>query len=150
MFSLIYLLRKSENTPNKLKIPLLENEEQSKEIELLKRIVRDETSPETKAKEALEPLFQASELSASTWTHQAYFIVRSALMSLISAIMMLTAVWYLGRVDVLQAFLIGTIGFAASLAVSRLFDPAIYRVTSRIVKRLGEHKRLRDLILKNF
>ncbi len=64
-------------------------------------------------------------------------------MSWISALLTLTAVWALGRVDVLQAFFIGIIAFGASLAISRLFDLVIFRITSRIVKRLSEHKRLK-------
>ncbi len=89
-------------------------------------------------------------LLASTWTHRAYFIVRSVLMSWISALLTLMAIWYLGRIDVLQGFVIGIFVFVASLAISRLFDPTIFRITSNIVRRLSKHKRLRDFVLKNF
>lgn len=89
-------------------------------------------------------------LLASTWTQRLYFIVRSVLMSLIGGVLTLAIIWYLGSIDVFEGFLIGTIIFIASLMISRLFDPAIFKAINKMVRYLSRHDRLRHIIVTNF
>jgi hypothetical protein len=89
-------------------------------------------------------------LLTSTWTQRLYFDVRSVIMSWISAILLLGAIWFLGSINVLQGFIIGVFVFVSSLFISRLFDRPISSVTRRILRLLSRHKAILDLILKNF
>jgi hypothetical protein len=89
-------------------------------------------------------------LLASTWTQRLYFIVRSMLMSLIGGVLTLAIIWYLGSIDVIEGFLIGTFIFIASLMISRLFDPAIFKAINKMVRYLSRHDRLRHIIVTNF
>jgi hypothetical protein len=89
-------------------------------------------------------------LLASTWTQRLYFIIRSVLMTQIAAALTIIVIWNLGSINAIQSFLLGLAILPISLMISRLFDPLIYRVTRKIVKYLGEHNRLRVIILKNF
>ena len=88
-------------------------------------------------------------LAASVRTQRLYFVVRSAIMSLISALITLTIVGYLGSIDMVQAVFLGIFLFAASLVVSRLFDKQIVKASTKIISVLGRHKRARAFVLKN-
>ena len=87
-------------------------------------------------------------LVASVRTQRLYFVVRSAIMSLISALMFFIVVLYLGAIDATQAVFLGIFLFVASLVASRLFDRQIVKVSKRIINFLNKHKRLRMLVLK--
>lgn len=87
-------------------------------------------------------------LAASVRTQRLYFVVRSAIMSLISALMFFVVVWYLGTIDVIQVVFLSIFLFAASLVLSRLFDRQIVTVSKRIVNFLNRHKRARSFVLK--
>lgn len=87
-------------------------------------------------------------LAVSVRTQRLYFVIRSAIMSLISALMFFIVVLYLGSIDATQAVFLGIFLFVASLVVSRLFDRQIVRVTKRIIHFLKKHKRARTLVLK--
>ena len=88
-------------------------------------------------------------LAASVRTQRLYFVVRSAIMSLISALITLIIVGYLGSIDVVAAVFLGIFLFAATLVVSRLFDKQIVKVSTKIVSVLSRHKRARAFVLKN-
>jgi len=87
-------------------------------------------------------------LAASVRTQRLYFVVRSAIMSLISALITLIVVWYLGTIGVVQAVFLGVFLFASSLVVSRLFDRQIVKMSKRIVNFLSRHRRARTFVLK--
>jgi Flp pilus assembly protein TadB len=87
-------------------------------------------------------------LAVSVRTQRLYFVVRAAIMSLISALITLIVVWYLGAIGVAQAVFLGIFLFVSSLVVSRLFDRQIVKVSKRIVNFLSRHRRARTLVLK--
>ena len=89
-------------------------------------------------------------LLAPTWTQRLYFIVRSTIMSLISAFLMLAIIWYVGYINATQGFFLGIFVFISSLFISRLFDNPINELTEKILKRLSKHRKLLDFVLKNF
>jgi Flp pilus assembly protein TadB len=87
-------------------------------------------------------------LVASVRTQRLYFVVRSAIMSLISALVVLIVVWYLGTIGVVQAVFLGIFLFVVSLVVSRLFDRQIVNVSKKIIRFLNRHGRAREFVLK--
>ena len=86
---------------------------------------------------------------SSVRTQRLYFVVRSAIMSLVSALITFIIVGYLGIIDVVQAVFLGIFLFVGSLIVSRLFDRQIVKVSKKIIRVLDRHKRARAFILKN-
>jgi hypothetical protein len=84
----------------------------------------------------------------SVKTQRLYFVVRSILMSLISALIYFLMVLYLGTIDAVQAALIGIVVFIVALVVSRLFDKQIVKVSKKIINYLNKYKRIRAFVLK--
>jgi hypothetical protein len=86
-------------------------------------------------------------LARSVRTQRLYFIIRSTIMSLISALITLIVVLYLGTINVTQAVLLGIIVFIIALITSRLLDKQIIQTTKKIIHQLNKHKKLRNFIL---
>jgi hypothetical protein len=89
-------------------------------------------------------------LLLSTWQQRLYFIVRSALMSLIGAGITFSFVIYYGSLTLVVALLVGLAGFVAALVLTRLLDGQISETTQAIVRRLALHRTLRDFIMGHF
>lgn len=89
-------------------------------------------------------------LAESVQTQRLYFVVRSVLMSLISALIYFIVVLYLGAIDAVQAAVLGAFVFITALVLSRLFDKQIVKASKRIISFLNRHKRLRGFVLKKF
>ena len=89
----------------------------------------------------------------SVQTQRLYFVVRSVIMSLISALIYFTVVLYLGSIDAVQAALVGVFVFIIALIASRLFDKQIVAGSKKIIRYLNKyeetlepHLRLMDAI----
>ena len=89
-------------------------------------------------------------LLAFTWGQRLYFIIRSALMGFMGAVMTAGIVLFIGEVNALQVGVIGIASFIATLAITRLFDARITAGSKRIVSSLSRHERLRSAILNHF
>ena len=87
-------------------------------------------------------------LAESVQTQRLYFVVRSVLMSLISALIYFSVVLYFGRIDAFQAAFLGFFVFVAALVVSRLFDKQIVRASKKIIRYLNKYRRIRKFVLK--
>jgi hypothetical protein len=87
-------------------------------------------------------------LAESVRTQRLYFVVRSVLMSLISALIYFLVVLYLGAIDAVQAAFLGVFVFVAALVASRLFDKQIVTASKKIIRFLNKHERLRTFVLK--
>jgi len=87
-------------------------------------------------------------IAESVRTQRLYFVVRSVLMSLISALIYFLVVLYLGAIDAVQAAFLGVFVFVAALVVSRLFDKQIVSVSKKIISFLNKHNRLKTFVLK--
>jgi hypothetical protein len=88
-------------------------------------------------------------LAASVRTQRLYFVVRSAIISLISALITFIIVGYLGSIDAVEAVFLGIFVFVAALVVSRLLDRPIVKVSKKIISVLGKHKRARGFVLRH-
>ena len=84
----------------------------------------------------------------SVQTQRLYFVVRSVIMSLISALIYFTVVLYLGSIDAIQAALVGVFVFIVALVVSRLFDKQIVAGSKKIIRYLNKYERVRDFVLR--
>ena len=89
-------------------------------------------------------------LLLSTWLQRLYFIIRSALISVLGAVVTFFYVSFFGEIGVVLAIVMGTLIFIVGLIVTRLFDPQIVKVTKYIVRLLGHHKKIREFIMNHF
>jgi ABC-type transport system involved in cytochrome bd biosynthesis fused ATPase/permease subunit len=103
----------------------------------------DTGSKFVKAREAMMTV-----LVDSVQTQRLYFVVRSVLMSLISAMIYFIVVLYFGTIDAVQAAFLGIFVFIVALIVSRLFDKQIVRASKKIIQYLNKYKRIRTFVLK--
>jgi ABC-type transport system involved in cytochrome bd biosynthesis fused ATPase/permease subunit len=87
-------------------------------------------------------------LVESVQTQRLYFVVRSVLMSLISAVIYFIVVLYFGTIDAIQAAFLGAFVFIVALVVSRLFDKQIVRASKKIIQYLNKYRRIRTFVLK--
>lgn len=87
-------------------------------------------------------------LAKSVQTQRLYFVVRSVLMSLISALIYFIVVLYLGAINAVQAAFLGAFVLVAAIVVSRLFDKQIVKVSKKILRFLNKYRRIRTFVLK--
>ena len=108
------------------------------------------------AEESVDASFQSAGtrgamtavIAESVYTQRLYFVVRSVLMSLISALIYFLVVLYLGAIDAVQAAFLGVLVFVAALIMSRLFDKQIVTASKKIISFLNKHKRTKTFVLK--
>ena len=89
-------------------------------------------------------------LLVSTWHQRLYFIIRSSIMGLMSASVAFIFILIFGSISISLEIGLGIFSFVLSLAVSRLFDVQIVKVTKLILMLLDNHKNIRDFVLKHF
>jgi hypothetical protein len=89
-------------------------------------------------------------LLISTWQQRLYFIIRSFIMGLLGASVTFLFVLYFGSINIRLQVILGMFTFVFSLAISRLLDVQIVKVTKEVVAFLGDHKSLRDFVLNHF
>jgi uncharacterized membrane protein YagU involved in acid resistance len=87
-------------------------------------------------------------LSESVHTQRLYFVVRSVLMSLISALIYFLVVLYFGTINAVQAAFLGVFVFIVALVVSRLFDKQIVTASKKIIRFLNKYTRISKFVLK--
>jgi hypothetical protein len=87
-------------------------------------------------------------IAESVRIQRLYFVVRSVLMSFISALIYFLVVLYMGAIDAVQAAFLGIFVFVAALVVSRLFDKQIVHASKKIISFLNKHERLRTFVLQ--
>jgi hypothetical protein len=120
----------------------------SSDIRLISEIPRKE-SGQSEAEVDIERRAVVRALLLSTWLQRLYFIIRSAMMSLVGAVITFSLVIYYGSLNLDVALLVGAVGFVAALVFTRLFDGQIDKLTQVIVKRLARHQTLRNLIMNH-
>jgi hypothetical protein len=91
----------------------------------------------------------AKAFVVSSWTQRIYFVVRSAIMTILGAIITLAVFWQLGTINVTEDFILGISTYVICLGLSRLFDTKMVNISKNILEYLGEHTKLREFIVKN-
>ncbi|MGB8218089.1 MAG: hypothetical protein WCE94_12385 [Candidatus Methanoperedens sp.] len=114
------------------------------------RIFQEIESVPSGAERVIEKRAVIKVLLLSTWMQRLYFIIRSFLGALVSTVITLGFVSYLGKIDTTEALIIGMIVFVISLVITRLFDVQIVKATKSIIMRLGSHRTVRDFIMNHF
>jgi hypothetical protein len=89
-------------------------------------------------------------LLVSTWHTRLYFIIRSFIMGVLSALLTLVFVLIFHSITLILEIPIGIFSFVFSLAVSRLFDVQIVKATKVLTDYLSNHKKLMDFVLNHF
>jgi hypothetical protein len=89
-------------------------------------------------------------LLLSTWLQRLYFIIRAFIMGILSASVTFLFILYFGSINVRLQVILGMFTFVFSLAMSRLLDVQIVKVTKKVVAFLGNHKSLRNFVLNHF
>lgn len=85
----------------------------------------------------------------STWLQRLYFIIRSLMMSILSALLYLSVILVIGSINLVSGIALGIISFVFSLVISRLFDTQIVSLTRYIIIFLGKHQQIRNLIINH-
>lgn len=86
----------------------------------------------------------------STWLQRLYFIIRSFMMGLISAVATFILILSVGSIDAIMGAVFGIFVFVFSLAITRLFDVQITKATKKIVELMASHRAIRDFIMNHF
>jgi ribose/xylose/arabinose/galactoside ABC-type transport system permease subunit len=89
-------------------------------------------------------------LIAFTWEQRLYFIIRSAVMGILGAVVTGAIVVFFGEVNALQVAAASVFSFVATLAMTRHFEAWITNGSKKIVATMSEHRRLRDAVLDHF
>jgi len=92
----------------------------------------------------------AKALLLSVWHQRLYFIVRSAIMGILGALVTLAYLLIFHSINLILEIPLGIFSFIFALVASRLFDVQIVKATRTIVDFLAGHRSLRDFVLSHF
>jgi uncharacterized membrane protein (DUF485 family) len=121
------------------------------DIHYTKRVLQQiETKPNDRVESEIEKRAVIKVLLFSTWLQRLYFIIRAALMGLISAGVTFLFTLALGTINAVTGIIFGIFVFALSLVITRLFDVQLTQITKKIVEIMASHKTVRDLIMNHF
>jgi len=123
---------------------------QLSDLDYTKNIFHEIESVPSGAERVIEKRAVIKALLLSTWLQRLYFIIRAALMSVLGAVVTTLYVSFFGQIGVVLAVVMGVLIFIVGLIVTRLFDTQIVKVTKYIVRRLGNHKKIREFIMNHF
>jgi hypothetical protein len=89
-------------------------------------------------------------LLLSTWLQRLYFIIRSGIMGLLSAVVMDLFILFFGSINIVGGIFLGIFVFVFSLVVTRIFDAQIVTATKKIVEVLANHRGAREFVMNHF
>lgn len=115
-----------------------------------KRLLQEIEDVSPRTEQVIEKRAVIKALLFSTWLQRLYFIIRTAIMSLLGATITFLYISFFGQIGVVLAIGMGVITFIVGLIVTRLFDTQILEVTKYIVRLLGNHKKIREFIMNHF
>ena len=123
---------------------------QLSDLNYTKNIFHEIESVPSGAERVIEKRAVIKALLLSTWLQRLYFIIRSALMSVLAVVVTFFYVSFFGQIGVALAVIMGVLIFIIGLIVTRLFDTQIIKATKYIVRRLSYHKKIREFIMNHF
>jgi hypothetical protein len=122
---------------------------QLSDLNYTKSIFHEIESVPSGAERVIEKRAVIKALLLSTWLQRLYFIIRSALMSVLAMVVTFFYVSFFGQIGVILAVVMGVLIFIVGLIVTRLFDVQTVKVTKYIVRRLADHKKIREFIMNH-
>ena len=122
------------------------------DIHYAKRVLQqiESIKPSSGAESEIEKRAVIKVLLFSTWLQRLFFIIRTAIMGLISSVVTFIFIWYLGTINAFTGILFGIFVFVLSLAITRFFDLQLTQATKKIVEILASHRTSRDFIMNHF
>jgi hypothetical protein len=121
------------------------------DINYAKRVLQQIATKQSSGSESeIEKRAVIKVLLFSTWLQRLYFIIRSAIMGLIGAVVTFLFIWSLGTINATTGIVFGIFVFALSLVITRLFDVQLTQVTKQIVEIMAGHRIIRDFIMNHF
>lgn len=123
---------------------------QLSDLDYTKNIFHEIESVPSGPERVIEKRAVIKALLLSTWLQRLYFIIRSAIMSVLGALVTFLYVWFFGEIGVALAVIMGVLIFIVGLIVTRLFDTQIVKATKYIVRRLANHKKIREFVMNHF
>jgi VIT1/CCC1 family predicted Fe2+/Mn2+ transporter len=122
---------------------------QLSDLHYTKNIFHEIESVPSGAERVIEKRAVIKALLLSTWLQRLYFIIRSALMSVLAMVVTFFYVSFFGQIGVVLAVFMGVVIFIVGLIVTRLFDTQTVKVTKYIVRLLANHKKIREFIMNH-
>jgi len=122
---------------------------QLSDLDYTKNIFHEIESVPSGPERVIEKRAVIKALLLSTWLQRLYFIIRSALMSVLAMVVTFFYVSFFGEIGVVLAVFMGVLIFIVGLIVTRLFDVQTVKVTKYLVRRLADHKKIRDFIMNH-
>ncbi|MDG6250033.1 hypothetical protein [Methanocalculus sp.] len=122
---------------------------QLSDLNYTQNILHEIESVPTGADRVIEKRAVIKALLLSIWLQRLYFIIRSALMSILAVVVTFFYVSFFGEIGVVLAVFMGVLIFIIGLIITRLFDPQTVQMTKYIVRRLASHKKMRDFIMNH-
>jgi hypothetical protein len=123
---------------------------QLSDINYTKRVLKQVESVASEDKKEIGKRAIIKVLLLSTWLQRLYFIIRSGIMGLLSAVVMDLIILFYGTINVVGGIFIGIFVFVFSLVITRIFDAQIVKATKKIVEVLANHRGVREFVMNHF
>jgi hypothetical protein len=120
------------------------------DVNYTKRVLKQVESVASEDKKEIGKRAIIKVLLLSTWLQRLYFIIRSGIMGLMSAVVMDLFILFFGSINVVGGVLIGIFVFVFSLVVTRIFDAQIVKATKKVVEVLANHRGAREFVMNHF
>lgn len=114
-----------------------------------KKLVESMDKASTQSERNVDKLDVIKAMLLSAWLQRLYFVIRSLLMSILSALLYLSVILVIGSINLVSGIGLGIFSFVFSLVISRVFDSQIVSLTKYIITFLGKHQQLRNLIINH-
>jgi VIT1/CCC1 family predicted Fe2+/Mn2+ transporter len=123
---------------------------QLSDINYVKRLLKNIDLAHTKPVCTIEKLDVIRGLVIVTWLQRTYSTIRSLLLGVTAALVIVPILLYFDSLTLIQNVLLVVPIFVLGVIITRLLDNQIIRAARRTVKFLSTRKRLRKIIMNNF
>lgn len=123
---------------------------QLSDVNYVKRLLKNIDLAHTKPVCTIEKMDVIKGLVLVTWLQRTYSTIRSLLLGLTAALVIVPVLLYFDSLTFVQNALLVVPIFVLGVVTTRLLDNQIIRATRKMVNFLSTRKRLRNLIMNNF
>ena len=119
------------------------------DVHRAKALVEHMDKASTQAERNATKIAIIKALLLASWLQRLYFVIRSLMMGILSAVIYLAFIIVFGSINFVSGIALGVFSFAFSLVVSRVFDKQIVNLTKDVVNFLGKHPRPRNIVINH-
>ena len=123
---------------------------QLSDVNYVKRLLKNIDLAHTKPVCTIEKLDVIRGLVLVTWLQRTYSSIRSLLLAVTAALVVVPVLLYFNSLNFVQNVLLVFPIFLLGMIITRLLDNQIRKAARKTVKFLSTKKKLRDLIMNNF